>query len=93
MENIKIGVEFLLDVSIVNPYELENQKKVAILSKNQQGTFRSLINPTTIPKLTSASNYYVNYSHWIVGVANPTRHDTKLAGYRLRLNGFVSYSG
>ena len=53
MENIKIGVEFLLDVSIVNPYELENQKKkkVAILSKNQQGTFRSLINPTTIPKL------------------------------------------
>ena len=66
MENIKIGVEFLLDVSIVNPYELENQKKVAILSKNQQGTFRSLINPTTIPKLTSASNYYVNYSHWIV---------------------------
>jgi len=26
MENIKIGVDFLLDVSIVNPHELENQK-------------------------------------------------------------------
>ena len=24
---------------------------------------------------------------------NPIRHNTKLAGYGLRLNGFVSYSG
>ena len=32
MENIKIGVHFLLDVSIVNPHELENPKKKKLLS-------------------------------------------------------------